>query len=382
MAVSEPSTPATATLNSGGGAIPSTPVGGDAGSPSFIVEARSEIANAGPREQLSTLADEFRFNAKFGEKVSRLEEHGYDAWRRIRGDGNCFYRAVGFAILEELVMLGSSIHERVEWITEFHERLARIHFGDAEDAASHADLLGRLGRLRDGGGWEVPAQSDLELTPFGVLYRTFRDAGDPLDLALIRAIRQMLAEYLLAYADDESVGGGISFATICMAGGYDSVADYNRQVVLPLGTEAEGICLNAVPKALDISLRIAFLDRSESSDLTFCDYFADGDDAESQLAQSRKPFVHVQLRPGHYDLLYLRERSPAAAGAIPTFRDEDDDDDAATANAPPQPRPPTLGLGDPNQWEIERPVDIDGPEASSGVCCGRGGSSSETWLEL
>jgi hypothetical protein len=30
----------------------------------------------------------------------------YSHWRRVRGDGNCFYRAVGYQYLEKLVILG------------------------------------------------------------------------------------------------------------------------------------------------------------------------------------------------------------------------------------------------------------------------------------
>ena len=35
--------------------------------------------------------------------VDKLEEN-YGMWRKIRGDGNCFYRAFGFAYLEHLII--------------------------------------------------------------------------------------------------------------------------------------------------------------------------------------------------------------------------------------------------------------------------------------
>ena len=39
----------------------------------------------------------------YAKEIERLEQH-YSHWRQVRGDGNCFYRAIGFAYLEMLTL--------------------------------------------------------------------------------------------------------------------------------------------------------------------------------------------------------------------------------------------------------------------------------------
>eukprot|EP00439_Symbiodinium_sp_Y106_P084503 s803_g25.t2 len=51
-----------------------------------------------------TLKDEFKFNKSFGAKVDGLIREGYKGWRRVRGDGNCFYRAVGYSLIEQIIL--------------------------------------------------------------------------------------------------------------------------------------------------------------------------------------------------------------------------------------------------------------------------------------
>uniref|UniRef100_A0A7S4Q430 OTU domain-containing protein n=1 Tax=Alexandrium monilatum TaxID=311494 RepID=A0A7S4Q430_9DINO len=54
-------------------------------------------------EPLQVLAEEFQHSENHMVKVLQLGASGYAHRRRVRGDGNCFYRAVCFAWLEALV---------------------------------------------------------------------------------------------------------------------------------------------------------------------------------------------------------------------------------------------------------------------------------------
>ena len=93
---------------------------------------------------------------------------------------------------------------------------------------------------------------------------------------------------------------------------YDNVSDFCRKVVLPLGVEAEGVVLKGVAQALGIDLRVAFLDRS-GSDVAFCDYGCSGGDIIAPPCAAREvPLVHLQLRPGHYDVLYFSDSGLAS----------------------------------------------------------------------
>lgn len=276
--------------------------------------------NLGPWEPLGSLADEFRFNTNFGEKVQRLERRGYTGWRRIRGDGNCFYRALGLGLLEQLTASGLG-PKRLDWLAQFRGKLCDVLFEDLAERSAHADLLaclggsasasnggtpGTFGQSSIGHASEAAFNSEAEaVAALCAMCRNMRDPGSSVDLALVRALRRMTSDYLMANKDDDDIGGGISFEIICSAQGYAGVRDFCERVVLPMGVEAESVVISALPPAIGAALRIIFLDRAESKDLTVCDY-PEGiaDDLEDACCQ--RPIIHMQLRPGHYDLLYFR----------------------------------------------------------------------------
>lgn len=54
----------------------------------------------GPLEPLQTLESEYAENPKFIDKIRAASAADYPMFRRVRGDGSCFYRAYVFGILE------------------------------------------------------------------------------------------------------------------------------------------------------------------------------------------------------------------------------------------------------------------------------------------
>lgn len=128
------------------------------------------------------------------------------------------------------------------------------------------------------------------------------DMNNPLDLALICVLRRLAAQYLLKNAYDDEVGGGISFDIWCSAQGYAGIDEFCQKVVLAMGVEAEGIVLNTLPVIFGVGLRVVVLDRRDTVDLLFSDY----PDEEAITDDGHKPVIHLQLRPGHYDLFYFQ----------------------------------------------------------------------------
>jgi len=251
---------------------------------------------------------EFQFNTSFCDKVRELIQCRYVGWRRVRGDGNCFYRAVGFGFLEKLVQ--ASEQDRLRWTSTFLGNLRTLSYEDPSEQAAHANLVEHFERLRSSGGWEVPPHGAHETTALGILYRSLRDPETALDLALIRAMRHLSAKHLLENKDE--FASGISLNTICAAQGYEGAEDYCQKVILPMGQEAEGLTLGMLPPVLGVALRVAFLDRGSSSGLAFCEYTVDGSMGEGVSVDGDHPRVHVQLRPGHYDLVYFGEPEETA----------------------------------------------------------------------
>lgn len=63
---------------------------------------KQRLANIGGRFYMEHLSDTEKFNNNVVEKVTKLVD-SYIGYRQIRGDGNCYYRAVIFGLIENLV---------------------------------------------------------------------------------------------------------------------------------------------------------------------------------------------------------------------------------------------------------------------------------------
>lgn len=383
----------------------------------------------GPPEDLQSLGLEFKHNEAFQRKVRWLEKNGYTGWRRILGDGNCFYRAVGFALMEQLVepsmssttsahdaerqraarahvfynrlsplkldprlLSGSSAvnyppeqaHQALlsrlaplcecggRWnpdapthsaavsdeerrsLTDASELLRLIH--DRSCVLDPSDVHGRLHRLYSGStqvraaidrccGWPLPAGSEARV--FDELLREeAASVGDTsclhldlrlpasgrasdraipggvvnLDLALVRALRQLSVDFIRSNRDDVRVGQGLSLSQICSAesSGYQGVDDFCDREVLSMGREAEGVVLNALAMALGESFRVVYLDRAEPQgasgvEVPVMDYHPLED------VGTQTPRIHVQFRPGHYDVIYpgVVTAADVAAAMVP-----------------------------------------------------------------
>mmetsp|Transcript_72265 Transcript_72265/g.223306 ORF Transcript_72265/g.223306 Transcript_72265/m.223306 type:complete len:262 (-) Transcript_72265:287-1072(-) len=254
--------------------------------------------NLGPREPLSSLAEEFRHNASFAEKVRHLQSVGYGGWRRARGDGNCFYRSVGVGLLEQTV-LGCGARCSA-WSDAFAGRLRAVEFEDAGEHDVHSRLISFLEGLRQ------------DTRPLGELKRrlrmVFNDEGSGLDLAFVRFLRRLTADYLCKNRKNPDLGNGLEPDMLCELLTYGDVDGFNSQVTLRMGREAQDLAVCGLPLALDIGLRLLFLDRNEGTVLVpQTDYGPDlVAGAIDPIRAGERPLVHVQYRPGHYDLIYWR----------------------------------------------------------------------------
>ena len=60
----------------------------------------------------------------------------YSSWRAVRGDGNCYYRAVYFSLFEQLFT-----EHKVGIILKIKKLFEKLTFPNAIDRLNHADLL-------------------------------------------------------------------------------------------------------------------------------------------------------------------------------------------------------------------------------------------------
>lgn len=306
---------------------------------------QSAIPNLGAtREGLVTLAGEFRYNAAFQDKVRLLLAEGYVGWRRIRGDGDCFYRAFGVNFLEQVLRLPPGTEERWRSVGRVLEQMRRLRDTlDKQEMSARQDLLARLERLGEGLPWDgssnpfAPSRasswgsSEMHEEVDAMVWSLLDPAGS-VDGALVLGLRRLAAAHLTEKKEDlvDGPSEGISYDIIARSEGYEGgVEEFCSKVVLPMGKEAEGVVLHALPKALGVDLHLVFLDRLQGpqagileAQVVFRGDSKPGSEAAPERAAAgagperpddaaKTPTLRVslQLRPGHYDILYRAEDS-------------------------------------------------------------------------
>ena len=144
--------------------------------------------------------------------ASYLLSQNYLAFRRIRGDGNCYYRAVIFGLLELI-----TIHRRPERFDLLNQVFSEVCYGeDTALQSKHNRWLEFLTQCRIDGEKALRGNGT-----FGTL--TIEHAfinGFDLDHAAVRACRSIVSKYLCDNAETQTKGG-LSM-TGCMLPFYES----------------------------------------------------------------------------------------------------------------------------------------------------------------
>lgn len=243
----------------------------------------------GPAQPVTDLAQEFAHSANHRRKISDLSRHGYGHMRRVRGDGNCFYRAAGFAWLEALDALpGGSTSSSAPppdvlpsgWPDE-------AGFGSL--AAEYKELRQEVRRM--------PATS--AGSSRALLKRILCDVR--LDLCLVVLVRRIVAGFLqrgIHKASDDAAAAILEAVTA----EHGSPMNFATAQVLPLGREAEGAAIVVAARELGARLRIVQLDGTSRP---MASYVYPSEDYVSRLGVR----ICLLFRPGHYEVLY-REDAP------------------------------------------------------------------------
>ncbi|KXZ47072.1 hypothetical protein GPECTOR_38g309 [Gonium pectorale] len=246
----------------------------------------------GNEEPMSALKEEYiNGNQNFVQKIAKLEA-SYSTFRRTRGDGNCFFRGFIYSYLESLLLARD--------LTEC-DRIKSV-------------IQEWKGKLVDGG--------------FQAL--VFEDAMDVL-LEQVAEISKPYTNFahdkLLVDMRDDTISNLIvmllRLITSCevqrredhffpfILGMYDeppaTVELFCQRHVEPMGEESDHLHIVAITDALQIPVRVVYLDSSglptgggSGLDATVHDFVPDS------CVPGTHPRVHLLYRPGHYDILYAK----------------------------------------------------------------------------
>ena len=112
--------------------------------------------------------------SKFSDDIELICK-SYSGFRRIGGDGNCYYRAIAFGLMEQLVVDNSREHFLT--LRDVFEQI--VYPPDSEEAVAHAELLDCMIAAVQGHMWLTTEQ----------LQVSFLSRSNNIDLALVRVCR-------------------------------------------------------------------------------------------------------------------------------------------------------------------------------------------------
>lgn len=210
----------------------------------------------------------------FVPKIRELDAT-YDCLRRLRGDGNCFYRAVSYGLVETMASLGAN--QRRELSRTLERQLSGLLQGAGFDRMAYEDFYAEL----------LDALQDPAILPANDYLAELWAREPHRSHSLVVLLRLATSAYLRAHASE--------YEPFIWEAGLD-MASYCQRHVECLGVESDQIHAIALGKALGVDLEIAYLDGS-AGPLSRLSFPAD----EVHGAPLRLSLLY---RPGHYDLLY------------------------------------------------------------------------------
>lgn len=232
------------------------------------------IALIGDLETISVLESEYGQDAVYKSKVKDLGTK-YKGIRRIRPDGNCFFRAFAYSYLEHLSQHRVELAAFQELGKTSKDTLIRLGFPSftLEDfQAIFMEVVDRVAAMPE----DQRPGSDTDL------HKVFNDAGysDYVVVYLRLVTSGQIQENAVFYQD--------------FIGGYASVEEFRHQEVEPMYKESDHIHIIALCNALGVGVRVEYMDRG-----------GDGSEVKAHdFPEDKAPSVFLLYRPGHYDILY------------------------------------------------------------------------------
>jgi len=245
-----------------------------------------QIAGAFPlisdQEDIENLRKDFEdadqvYQAKLGDLFGR-----YGHIRRTRGDGNCFFRSYGFAILEACINNVELLDKLTVKAKETKDKLIELSYS----AYTVEDFLETFLEILD----VVKKGQNME-----ELMEVYNNQG--YSDYLVVFLRLMVSCFL-------QMNEELYFAFI---EGHASMKEFCSQEVEPMGIESDHIHIIALTSTTNITVQVEYMDRGGNETKVNSHRFPD---------DGSTPSIYLLYRPGHYDVLY--PRSPVEQGEPPT----------------------------------------------------------------
>jgi len=227
------------------------------------------------KEDIALLANEYNPNisSKYHEKAKELAQT-YSHLRKIRGDGNCFYRAVLTAELERCVEDREELQRFTELCKKWKETLLRLGFPELTTGDFCEAMETMLESIRDGTKNLEFLIDDLRNEEIANYYVAFT--------------RLITSGYLRENSELYSgfIEGGRTLDQFC------------RDEVEPMWKDCDHLSIIALVNSIDVPIRIEYMDQTQAPNGGWHHDIIPKPDEE--------PKLHFLYRPGHYDILYKK----------------------------------------------------------------------------
>jgi len=220
----------------------------------------------GKLQKLSELEEEYKNNAKFLKKIQTVDKRFPKGFRRVRGDGNCFYRAYLFGCFESMRNNEDQVSEFAKFILGSLDRLEKAGFPRLTTEDAHDTIIDLVSWLK------TESRSSDEIA------EKFNDQG--VSDYMVMYLRLLTSAHLKVNAKKYEV---------YLQGKV--MSDFLRQEVEGMGKEADYVQCVALASEFGIPVQIEYVDLSE------------GDVPSHVFPESKSPKVYLLYRPGHYDSL-------------------------------------------------------------------------------
>ena len=249
-------------------------------------EIEDEVRNTQPliseKREMSFLVASYdpEQSPAYFEKALFLSEK-YSHFRQVRGDGNCFYRAVLMAVLEAIYgdtgINKNEVNRLLDLVGAWRQKLFAFGFPELTTGDFCDAMETLLNSIKNDEKTMDMLFDDLKNENMANYYVAF------LRLICSGFLRENEANY------KDFIEGGRSLDQYC------------KDEVEPMWKECDHLCIIALINALKVPLRIEYMDLSEApSGRWFHDFIVPGLDPA--------PKIFFLYRPGHYDILYIKKQ--------------------------------------------------------------------------
>ncbi|KAI6189877.1 Ubiquitin thioesterase [Aphelenchoides bicaudatus] len=237
-------------------------------------EVRQTQALVGKKDNIDLFVAEYdpEISPKYHAKAKELAQI-YSHLRKIRGDGNCFYRAVLTAELERCV----ENKDELERFTALCKKWKDT-------------LLQQLGfpELTTGDFCEA----------IEALLEAIKDGTKNLDFLLDDLNNDSIANYYVAFTRLITSGFLRENAALyeCFIEGGQTLDQFCREEVEPMWKDCDHLTIIGLVNAIDVPVRIEYVDQSQAPNGGW----------HHDFPEDREPQLFFLYRPGHYDILYKK----------------------------------------------------------------------------